>query len=713
VKSLEESLLSRPEQLLKQAIIDTGGAHDVNAARLAVLEEAAAVYAGWPAAEYRDVIGAPPADPASTAGAWAQKILNSLVDLPIPVPLALSGLSREVVDASRQRTTGAYHTDWRLALMLSAECVPRAEVDGLWVDPACGSGMLLTAAALQVPAGEQRERVLRSRICGADLSGHALRGTSLSLAALTSDLSTVASLRSRLFQQDSLRSADLWTGLAPNGVALVIANPPWERLKVTRHEVAARQGITRRYGESHEVEVDLSAPRAELLAYVDEVASGSRLQGSGERDLYKLFLELGLGLAAEKGILAMLLPAGLIRSQGTEMLRRELFALAHELSVSVLENRQRHFAIDTRFKFVSVVARVGGGSSKPLVLRVADRAGSLPRDPVLLPRDALQRARPDLSLPEVRNRSEWKIFEQLTGRGVRVGNPTGPWRPDYRREVDMTNDRQHFRRAPTESCLPLVEGRHVGQFRSRAKRYVSGEGRSARWTPERLGSAALVPQWYIDPNRLQGNTRARTAVSRIGFCDITGQTNERTLLVARIPSGTVCGNKVPTLSFPAGGADREDLFLALANTLVVDWVLRRLVTTTVNFFLLDSLPLPDVDSRSAAGRELIDLARRVTLSETDPSTDPWQIGRWRARIDALAAREWDLSLHDLQVVLSDFPLLDRGQPTLEGESRSTITTDFVLAAFLEAVGEQPGAFDTRVMNAKRMGAIPYVPAEYT
>jgi hypothetical protein len=64
-------------------------------------------------------------------------------------------------------------------------------------------------------------------------------------------------------------------------------------------------------------------------------------------------------------------------------------------------------------------------------------------------------------------------------------------------------------------------------------------------------------------------------------------------------------------------------------------------------------------------------------------------------------------------VLSDFPLLDRGQPTLEGESRSTITTDFVLAAFLEAVGEQPGAFDTRVMNAKRMGAIPYVPAEYT
>jgi len=712
MKSVEQGLLARTEQLLVAAVEDTAPGLEVNTARLTVLEEVAAAYAGWDAHEYRTLMQGAAGEPQPNVAPWADKILSSLSEVPIPVPLALSALSREVLSTAQQRTTGAYHTDWRLAQMLAADSVPLVSTAGPWVDPACGSGMLLVGAVLHVPAGDAREEVLRNRICGADLSGHSLRGAALSLASLTTDLETASAFRGRLLQQDSLRAAELWQEVAPDGVALLIANPPWERLRASRHEVAAQRGVARHYGQRHDVEVDLTAPRAELLAYVKDVVTGTRLQGRGEHDLYKLFLELGLGMAAEDGILAMLVPAGLIRAQGTEPLRREVYALARELNISVIENRQRHFAIDTRFKFLSVVARVGDGPREPVALRVADRAGALPARPVSISRDRLESVRPDLSLPEVRSSAEWELFEKMTRRGLTVGDREGPWRPSFHRELDMTNDARHFHRPPTDESLPVIEGRHVSHFRSRAKRYLSGEGRAAKWMPQTMGRASLTPQWFINPDQLRAATRDRVGTSRIGFCDITGQTNERTLLVARLPDGVVCGNKVPTLTFPEGGPDREDLFLALANSLVVDWMLRRVVTTTVNFFLLNAVPLPPIDPLSHEAQELVKLARSVTAAERADRPDLWQVGQWRAGIDALAAALWGLTPQELELVIADFPLIDRGQPPLAGETRSTVTADCVLAAFADLSGEMHAKSRSRADNARHGGALPYVPAEY-
>jgi len=215
----------------------------------------------------------------------------------------------------------------------------------------------------------------------------------------------------------------------------------------------------------------------------------------------------------------------------------------------------------------------------------------------------------------------------------------------------------------------------------------------------------------VPAGALHPATADRTTRSRIGFCDITGQTNERSLLVARIPAGVVCGNKVPTLAFPSGGPEREDLFLALANSLVVDWMLRRIVTTTVNFFLLDTLPLPRIDENTPAGRELVELARGLSAAEGLANIDAWEIGQLRARSDALVAAAWGLECSDLETVLRDFPLLDRGQPALAGESRSTVTADCALAE-LAKIHEVAHPSVQRRKNARERGAIPYVPAEF-
>lgn len=711
MRSLEETHLRATNAMLDHAAEQLSPSSELTDARLAVLEAAAAVVGGWNLTEFWDLFGHAGKYTPTDFHPWADKVLSSIADTPIPVPLALSALSREVIPAAQQRKSGAYYTDWRLAEQLAAQSVPMIRADGLWIDTACGSGVLLTAAAMSLPAGEERDRVIRDKLTGADLSERALRGALLSVASLTSDLTALSGFSRRLLQHDSLTSRNVWADLAPRGAALIIGNPPWEKLKISRHEVATDLGQVRNYGQGYKAEVDLARPRAELLSYIEQIATGTRLQGKGEHDLYKLFLELGIVLAAEDGVLALLLPAGLIRSQGTEILRNELDEASRELSISVIENRARHFAIDTRFKFVSVVARVGAGERHPINLKVADRTGTLPTKAVRMSRNELRAARPDLSIPEVKSTEEWELFARLAKNSFNVGDPSGPWRPTYRREVDMTTDKKNFQRTPDSDSVPLLEGRHVAQYRWRAKTYQSGEGRSATWCPEPLGRATLKTQWFIPLKSMRAASADRINRSRIGFCDITGQTNERSLLLARIPTGVACGNKVPTLDFPEGGRDREDLFLALTNSFAVDWMMRRLVTTTVNFFLLDSLPLPKLDETTSTGRELLALARRVSAAEDDPKVSLSEVARLRARIDALVAFAWDLRLEDMEVVLRDFPLLDRRQPSLDDEIQSTITKDAVLSELAELYGLQHES-TSRLKYGQDKGAIPYIPAEY-
>src|SRR5206468_566595 len=85
-----------------------------------------------------------------------------------------------------------------------------------------------------------------------------------------------------------------------------------------------------------------------------------------------------------------------------------------------------------------------------------------------------------------------------------------------------------------------------------------------------------------------------------------GQTNERSMMSAVIPAGVVSGNKVPTVEFagPNAAADMW-LWVGLTNSLPFDWMLRRVLTTTVNYFLLRSVPLPTISSSSLPGRRIV------------------------------------------------------------------------------------------------------------
>jgi len=67
------------------------------------------------------------------------------------------------------------------------------------------------------------------------------------------------------------------------------------------------------------------------------------------------------------------------------------------------------------------------------------------------------------------------------------------------------------------------------------------------------------------------------------------------------------------------------------------------------------------------------------------------------------------------MVLSDFSQLDKGQPPIVGEEKSTITCDFVrfASATLSKDKKRATAIKKRIDAAQKVGARPFIPNQFS
>ncbi|EBX2782208.1 restriction endonuclease, partial [Salmonella enterica subsp. enterica serovar Hadar] len=551
---------------------------------------------------------------------------------------------------------------------------------------------------------------------------NSLRAALLSLASFTDDVEALRAMRARWYCGDSLMAdREVWTAMAPEGFDAVIGNPPWEKVKLSRHEFLKSAGAYRHYGaQIHGLDEERFAlQREEVATYSRRLLARYPDLGMGEPDLYIAFTDLFFELCKEQGVVAALIPGGLIRSQGTQAMRQKIFEASQSVSLSIIDNRARFFAIDTRFKFLAV-ALVKAGSEKskrdPIIL-LHERGTSTGLEKTgmaTIGRAALTAVREDLSLPEVRSLAEWKLFSKIAKAGVSWNEPGSGWAPKFCREVDMTKERPKFLGRATPGALPLVEGRMVQSHRFGVKGHVSGTGRSALWETYAIGGSRLSPQFWIRPSDLPRANRHRVDVLRAGFCDIAGQTNERSLMAALIPPGVACGNKVPTILFPEDPSEERLLaWVSVANSFVFDWMLRRVLTTTVNYFLLQSVPMPKLTKGGLPWNKLVSAARELRILDDAGATRETyeRMAQLRGEIDAEVAVAYGLDLKDMELVLQDFPILDRGQAALPSEVKSTITRDTVLAIMAKRTMDKTTTWLHRATEAQAMGAMAYVPSE--
>jgi len=722
-RPLETDYLRPAEALLTSAV---GGQHGPTSfeLRLQILEAASALFGGFDLIAFHAAFDLVSIKPAAELLALAGPVASAIRQSPIHHALALSTLARETLGELERRSTGAYHSDFRLATRLAELAAPGLTPTSRVIDPACGAGILL-AALTQAVCGDDPAKTahwLAHGVCAADLSPNALRAAVLSLASFTDDVSALESMRSRWYCGDSLLAEPaVWTTMAVSGFDAVIGNPPWEKVKLSRHEFLRESGAQRHYGaltpglDEHR----FAAQRAGIASYAQQLLARYPDLGNGEPDLYIAFSALFLDLCNDGGIVAALVPGGLIRSQGTRAMRHKMLEASHSISFSIIDNRGKFFAIDTRFKFLAVAMRKAGPGDhqrQPIGLHHerGTRTGMETTGSTAIDRATLAAVRADSSIPEVRSSAEWTLFSNMVAAGVAWTQPGTGWLPQFCREADMTEDRSKFLAQPVPGALPVIEGRMVQAFRFGAKAYISGAGRSAVWRACPIGGSRLAAQFWMPRSHIARGSVPRVDVWRAGFCDIAGQTNERSLMAAMIPPGVICGNKVPTVLFPEDPSeDRLLVWLAVINSIAFDWMARRVLTTTVNYFVLQSLPLPRLDKHGAAWNRLVGAARELHALDSAGSTLAAikRMATLRCEIDAQVALAFGLGVDDVALIFEDFPILDRGQPSLPEEATSTITRDSVLAAMAEQTGHDATRWAMRAAAGRALGAMAYIPSE--
>ena len=124
-----------------------------------------------------------------------------------------------------------------------------------------------------------------------------------------------------------------------------------------------------------------------------------------------------------------------------------------------------------------------------------------------------------------------------------------------------------------------------------------------------------------------------------------------------------------------------------------------------------SLHLPPVEPDSLPGRQLVAVAKKLDMLDRSGGSREvhWQIAELRAKADQLVLNAYGLTAADLNLILEDFPLIDRTQPPIDGEEKSTITRDIIVAH--SRTKASSSASRARVNFAASLGALPYMPSQ--
>lgn len=721
-RPLEWDYLSDIEKSLQKIITPLGNSHEV---RLQVLETIASYFGGFDIENFHKKFNIKHLSFSAETTELIKELKRLIEISPVEYPLILSILSREDLLEHNRKTTGAYHTDFRLAQRLARALIEKITPNDKIIDPACGAGILLTAVALEFhkKTPNMISSWLKNSVFAADLSANSLRGTVLSLASLTDDVDALINMRNKWFCGDSLLAEDeIWTGMCPNGFDAVIGNPPWEKVKISKHEYLKANGVERSYGQNIEQldETDFHNKKIEVSGYSKLLSKKYPILGCGDPDLYIAFMDLSFRLCRNHGHVSILIPGGFIRSQGTQTIRQTILSSSESTTISIFDNKSRFFSIDTRFKFLLVELTKNPNIVKTnSIIKLTHEQGAEYNTYLIsesdIPLHELEKVRRDLSIPEVKNIESWNLFNKLFSNSCSWEDENYGWSPKFCREIDMTKDKRLFYKDKHIHSLPLIEGRMVNAHRLGVKGYVKGDGRSAVWESYDIGEEKLQPQFFLRIEDLPHSIVERSMQYRVGFCDIAGQTNEHSLTYAIIPPGVICGNKVPTITFPHDTSlERLIVWTAISNSFVFDWMLRRVLTTTVNYFLLQSIPLPKLKKSSEEWNLLVDLISKIrNLLEKGNLTDEnkFQIALLRAEIDAEIAMAFNLNLDEMKLILDDFQLLDRGQSPINNEKRSTVTTDLVMNQLAKKLKLDNSFWEKRVKQAFNLGAVGYIPSQ--
>ena len=479
-----------------------------------------------------------------------------------------------------------------------------------------------------------------------------------------------------------LEFPDAFTDQRP-GFDLIVGNPPWEAVKpnddqfFTIYEPSFRSHSSKQDKEKIKTELlKRSDVKASFDAYVGHIRAQSAffresgqysMRGRGDTDMWKLFLERMMGLMTKDGMMAIVIPSGILTNQGAKDLRKAMLGMKIA-SIYEFENRRKIFPeVDSRYKFVLLTASntepAPSFKSAFYLHDIAALDGKAEREKFLtVPLELVSLTSPEeLTIPEVRDKRDVEILNHVYQRHgcVRDGLDNGKYTIGFVREFDRANDSPLFRR--DGRGWPLVEGKNFHQF-------------LPDYTKPEFG---ILPKVGLEKtgriSKYGGKNKEIHETVRLSFRNVARSTDVRTMISCIIPPRRFFAHSCSLVILHYDNAvvldsKYEDNILYLAavfNSTTFDYLVRLCSNVNLSFFLLDGTAIPGNTTSELAQRiiklsgmltmqndDFVEMAKSLQL-KTERLTTQQRI-ETTAELDALVARHYGLSKNQYEYVLSTF-----------------------------------------------------------
>lgn len=494
--------------------------------------------------------------------------------------------------STTQKTLGAFATHNAFAAALAGITMAPLNRGRIYriVDPSVGAGNLLLAAIEKFGRGgtdgELKKFILSLHGVELDPKARELCCLLIWLSGVQSGVS-LNQVASNIKLGNAL-TLDWWT--KQDLFEVLLMNPPWESLR-------------------HKVEEDPGGHRLETIIRLSSQQLGAEglpplfsAHGTGDKNLFKAFVELAPHLIVRGGRLGALLPSAFASDAGMAVLRERYLSQFEIARWTSYENRGGYFPIDSRYKFGLLAAtRSDFGTKKLSVRGFAIEPDEVDAPHISLHRNDIQLiGRSYHIIPEISHQRELDILRIALRKGTPLFENGLCGQVTYRREIDLSLNKDqfhHFASMKLKSLgygtfsakasgelVPLLEGRSVGAFDCSQKSWISGSGRKAIWSDNADQPLSKCnPQYVLPP--------AQNLPPRVALCDVTSSTNTRTVIATWVPDGWRCGNTAPVLQFES--KFQAFVGLGIMNSMVFDWIARRLTSGLhLNKFILEGLVWP-------------------------------------------------------------------------------------------------------------------------
>lgn len=487
------------------------------------------------------------------------------------------------------------------------------------------------------------------------------------------------------------------------GFDVVLSNPPWDKVKPNRNEffpkyipgydkiptaakakiasevlMAENSDVAKAWHEYFSAIENSNSFFADFYNHqIVEDKDGKKLKG--DANLYKAFLERIYGILAPYGSCGIVIPDNFNIDRGTTGLRRLIIRNTSLREIIMFENRKRLFQIHGQYKFnvmtfdkrtprSNAVFDAGFYWYEPAWLDgTPDREFELSdkyndkkfHKKYRYPLNAIRIFDSDmLTILEFRDAKWIRVFERMQEFPA-IGDQGHAWSIRTYREFDMTNDSDLFN--SSGEGWPLFQGGSIHYFNSNhavcEKSVVQAEG-----------EARLAKKWRVTDTRTLPTRTYRSA-----WRTIAQPTDTRSLITTVLPRGSFTGNSLGLIEVQhKDEVQTENNVLvagvnALLSSMVADFYIRLRIAKNVNAFILKSLPAPrDLALIEKLGRLALPLHsedefekfREIDGAVVPPLVSQEERLKRIAKLDAISADGYGLTIEEYQSVLGSFPLVD-------------------------------------------------------